>query len=343
MPKTTSKKRTAKRPDGKPIFDVIAVGDATLDHFLKVDEVTIKCGHKKAEEDCLICFNYADKIPVESLHKVIGGNAANHAVGAARLGLKSAIYTILGDDDTGERIHKMLEAEGVADDYVQHAKGQQTNFSVVLNHNSERTILVYHVDRKYGLPKLKRANWMYFTSVGKGHDVLHEQIRHYVEKHKVKLGFNPGTFQLMEGKEVLRYLFEVTHILFVNLQEARRIVGNGRGVKELLVDLHKLGVKIPLITDGPRGAFAYDGETGKFWKIGITPTEVVERTGAGDSFAVGVCSALQLGKTLPAALQWGVMNSASVIQHIGPQAGLLTQKKMKAWLRKFPDIRAEEF
>jgi 2-dehydro-3-deoxygluconokinase len=333
-----------KKKAAKAAYDVITVGDATLDHFLRVEDVFLQCGHSKSKEDCLLCLRYADKIPVESLHKVIGGNAANHAVGASRLGLKAAYYTVLGDDDTGERVHELLKKEGVDDAYVRHAKGQQTNFSVVLNHDSERTILVYHVERKYKLPKLKRANWLFYTSIGKGHDVLHEEIRSYVTKNGAKMGFNPGTFQLLEGKEVLKYLFEVTYVLFVNKQEAQRILQTEeQNFKKLLKALAELGVKVPVITDGPRGAYALGADTGKHWKIGITPTEVVERTGAGDSFAVGVCSALQMGKDLPTALRWGTMNSASVIQKIGPQEGLLTKKGINSWLRKFPDIRAEEF
>ena len=321
-------------------YDIIAIGDATLDHFLELEDVSIDCEHKK-DGVCMLCLRYADKIPVETLNKVIGGNAANNAVGSSRLGFKAAFYTVLGDDDTGERIHEMLLDEKVYDEYVTHAKNQQTNFSVVLNTDSERTILVYHIDRKYKLPKLKKTKWLYYTSIGKGHDVIHEPMRKYVTDNNVKMAFNPGTFQLKEGPEVLKYLIEVTEVLFVNKQEARKVTGNSKDMKQLLKSLHKMGAKIPVITDGPQGAYTYNGD--KFWKIGITPTEVIERTGAGDSFGTAFVAALMKGKTIPMALRWGTMNSASVIQHIGPQKGLLTEPKINTWLKKFPDIKAEEF
>lgn len=322
-------------------YDIISIGDATLDHFMTLEDVKLDCSHNKKHDVCMLCINYADKIAVNTLHKVIGGNAANNAVGSSRLGFKSAIYTVLGDDDTGYAIHEMLKREKVSDEYVRHAKGQETNFSVVLNHESERTILVYHVDRDYKLPKLKPADWLYFTSIGKGHDVIHEPVRKYVKKNKIKMGFNPGTFQLKEGGDVLKYLIEVTEVLFVNVEEAKRIVGNHKDIKKLLRALHKMGAKIPVITDGPKGAFCFDGE--KFWTIGTTPTEVIERTGAGDAFGTAVVAALMKGKNIQTALRWGTMNSASVIQFIGPQEGLLTEQKMKTWLRKFPDIKAKEF
>ena len=334
MPKKKGQKNIL---NGK--YDIISIGDATLDHFLKISDVIIDCSHKK-QSVCMLCLRYADKIAVDELHKVIGGNAANSAVGSARLGLRSAIYTVLGDDDTGQRIHQMLLSEKVSDEYVQHAKGQQTNFSVVLNTNSERTILVYHIDRKYKLPKLRSTEWLYFTSIGKGHDVLHEPIRKYVKNNKVKMAFNPGTFQLKEGAEILKYLIEVTEVLFVNVEEARLIVGNHKDNKKLLRALHKMGAKIPVVTDGPKGAYTYDGQT--FWHIGTTPTEVIERTGAGDAFGTAFMAALLKGKTIPTALRWGTMNSASVIQFIGPEEGLLTEPQLISWLKKFPDIKAEE-
>lgn len=349
MPKKTTKtkpkakkKAPAKRSPSKPKYDVISIGDATLDHFMKIDDVTVDCLHKTSSKGvCLLCFRFADKIAVESLKKVIGGNAANHAVGAARLGFKSAYFTILGDDDTGLRIAQMLKKEKVSTKYVSHAKGEETNFSVVLNHDSERTILVYHVHRNYKLPKLEKSRWVYYTSAGPGHEVMNKPLIAHIKKHDIKLGYNPGTHQLKSGLEEMAQVIKVAETIFINKEEAQEIVGDFNSFKRLLKELHKMGVKVPIVTDGPKGAYTYDGKT--YLKIGTTPTKVIERTGAGDSFAVAFVAARMAKQDIATALRWGTMNSASVIQFIGPEEGLLNRAGMKKWLAKYKSIKAKTF
>ena len=63
----------------KPVYDVISVGDATLDVFVDLIEASVHCNLR--QEECQLCLSYADKIPVEKVQRVIGGNAANNAVG----------------------------------------------------------------------------------------------------------------------------------------------------------------------------------------------------------------------------------------------------------------------
>jgi sugar/nucleoside kinase (ribokinase family) len=67
------------------------------------------------------------------------------------------------------------------------------------------------------------------------------------------------------------------------------------------------------------------------------PAPPVDRTGAGDSFASTVTSALALGKTLPEALSWGPINSMSVVQYIGAQKGLLHKDKLELLRSEAPE------
>ena len=318
---------------------MISVGDATLDVFVNLIEANVLCSLKT--DACQLCLSYADKIPVEKVQRVIGGNAANNAVGSARLGLKAAFYSIVGNDKTGEQILETVKREKVSTEYVHVDRQQESNYSVVLNYKAERTILVYHIDRKYKLPKLKSTEWIYLTSMGKNHMSLHLALAAHVRKTGTKLGFNPGTHQLKQGLEKLRPVLKVTTVLFVNKEEAKRLVGEIADMKELLMAVRHVGPQICVITDGDKGSYAYDGQS--FWKCGITDTPVVERTGAGDSFATAFLAALNHGKSVPEAMRWGTMNSASVITKVGPQAGLLTKARMAAWLRKYPKIKPHLF
>src|SRR3989338_5550013 len=130
------------------MYDIISICDSTIDVFLELDEASIQCELKK--EECKLCINYADKIPVKSFHRVDAvGNAANHAVGASRMGLHTAIWTIGGGDDSGRAIRKQLKKEKVSTQYVVADKKRRTNYSTVINYQGERTILVYHEHRDY--------------------------------------------------------------------------------------------------------------------------------------------------------------------------------------------------
>ena len=100
--------------------------------------------------------------------------------------------------------------------------------------------------------------------------------------------------------------------------------------------LHDLGPKIICLTDGPNGAYAYDGTDAWFVPAYPDPKPPVERTGAGDAFASTVTTALVMGKSLEEALLWGPVNSMNVVQHIGAQKGLLTQAELESWLNKAP-------
>ncbi|MCP6726467.1 MAG: carbohydrate kinase family protein [Patescibacteria group bacterium] len=321
-------------------FDLITVGDTTLDVFLELVEEVKVIKDKTTGLDYLGLVN-AEKIPVKKLTIVPAvGNSANVAIGAARLGLKSAIYTILGEDQTGSDSLEVLKKEGVALDYITIDKKQGSNFSAVLNYKAERTILVYHEKRTYSLPKLPPASFMYFSSLAKGHEKLHSQIPKYVKANNVKLGFNPGSYQLREGLKRMIPILKVAEVLFVNRAEAQTLVGKEPNIKKLLTKLHKQGPKIVVITEGPKGSYASDGEHVYF--LDIFPAPLVERTGAGDAFSTGFISALAKGESVPDAMRWGTISSASVIQYIGAREGLLSKKVMQATIKKSPKFQPKE-
>ncbi|MBI4252981.1 carbohydrate kinase family protein [Candidatus Uhrbacteria bacterium] len=309
-----------------PAFDIISIGDTSLDAFLMIDRASLLCSLDKTT--CWFCLNYAEKIPVQELHFSLGGNACNNAVGSARLGLKTALYTVLGDDDSGRRIMDRIKEEGVAHDYLQVEKNNPTNYSTVLSYKTERTILVYHDLRPYKLPALQVAKWIYFTSMGKGFEKVFKALVKYLNSNGTKLAFNPGTHQLLAGKKVLEPILRITNVLILNKEEAISLVGAHpmTPIQEIMRDLRSLGPELVVVTDGNKGAFGFDGRNS--YRMPPVPAKVVERTGAGDAFSTGLISALAYNLPLSEALMWGAANAASVIEKIGPQAGLLTKEQM---------------
>ena len=324
----------------KAKFDLISVGDTTLDVFLELED-GVKILKDKKTKQTYLGLIFPKKIPVKKMTYVPAvGNSANVAVGASRLGLKTALRTFLGSDDIGKEMMKILKKENVASNYIVFDKNKGSNFSAVLNYKAERTILVHHEKRDYNLPKLQKSRWIYFSSLAQGHEKLHSQIPSYVKKWGAKLGFNPGSFQIREGINKMRPILLVTDVLFVNREEAQTLVGKEKDIKKLLLLLRAKGPQIPVITDGPKGSYALDGD--KFYYLKIFPALLVERTGAGDSFSTGFISALAYGKKVPEAMCWGTVNSSSVIQKIGAREGLLKKKEIQDLLKEHPSFKPKK-
>ncbi|MFH0857715.1 MAG: carbohydrate kinase family protein [Candidatus Magasanikbacteria bacterium] len=315
------------------MFDLITIGDATLDTFLVLDKARLTYGKNKRAEE--LCLQYGEKIAIEHSVHSLGGNATNVAVGVKRLGYKTALVTELGDDLNGDVILDELKEKGVNTKYIKIHKNAETRTSIILSYRGERTILSHHIKRNYTFPKNLQTKWIYYTSLAEGFEKIQENLVVYLTKHpEVKLACNPGSYQLSVGKEHIKKLFPHIEILFVNLEEAGVLLGKKYKPKKALKLLQKMGVKTPVITDGTKGSYVFDGA--KYYFMPIYPIKALERTGAGDAFASGFLSAILAKKTIPEALTWGTANSGGVILEMGAQKGLLTKSVLLKTLKKYP-------
>ena len=327
-------------------MDFIAIGDTTVDEFITLKEAQVHCDVN--HQDCTISMRWGDKIPYESATLVPAvGNAANAAVAAARLGLSSGFVSNVGSDRFGEEILTTFKREGVDTAYVAVNEGIPTNHHYVLSFDAERTILIRHEAYPYLIPEgFVPPKWLYLSSTGEHAETFHLELTTWLKEHpETKLAFQPGTFQIKMGKEELKELYAMTEIFACNKEEAELILGlDETGMKELLEKMRALGPKIVLITDGPNGAYASDGN--ETLKVPMCPDArpPLERTGAGDAMSSTFVVAIALGKSLSEALLWGPINSMSVVQEIGAQKGLLAREALEAYLAKAPaEYRVEPF
>jgi len=323
-------------------LDLITIGDVSLDSFISPSESETFCSID--EKECMVCFKYGDKIPVTSLDFSVGGNAANNAVGARRLGLHVAMVSTFGDDIVGRQIREALSAENLILSYVHEGENMRSNYSTVINYAEERTIFSFHAPKPYVFPKnLPESKWIYLTSLGDGWEEVFEQTLMWLTKHpNVKLAFNPGSRQLRAALVELKPILKRADLLYVNREEAEHLSMKSDSVeheKELLRAVHETGPSIVVVTDGPAGAYVYNGQS--YLYAPIFPQKPISRTGAGDAFGSGCLSALINGKTLEEALLWGTLNSASVIGKVGAQKGLLHLDEMAVWLEKAKEEKIE--
>lgn len=327
------------------MFDLITIGDSAIDTFatLLEAEVELVGGQRK------LLLNYGDKVPIEPAVSLVGGNAANAAVGSARLKLKSAIYTNIGnkgDDKDDDRIKNKLKKEGVDVRYLIEDDEFTSNHHIVLTFKGERTILTYHQPWRYSLPDFEASKWIYYSSLASSFTQTNiiPQLTGYLERMGSKLLYNPGTFQIKHGVKKYPRLLSLTELFIVNLEESKVVLGFGEGekvgIKKLLKGIADLGPRLVVITDGLEGSYGFDGEG--YYQIGVFPHKVVEVTGAGDAYAIGVLAGLFHGKDLKEAMRWGAANGAAVVEKIGAQSGLLSYNMMLDRLRENSRIIAKD-
>ena len=322
------------------MFDLISIGDPAVDHFFKIHDA-----HVEVEKDGKeLCLRFGDKLPVEEYCQSLGGNTANNAVGASRLGLRTAVYLNIGSDLIGKFTLAKLKEEGVDSRYAAVNEGMDSNVSALISFRGERTILTYHQDFKYQLPDLDRTRYVYLSSMGKSalENNFYHQVENYMQRSGASLYFNPGTYELAYGIKKFSGLLSLTKLLILNKEETELVLKiTGKvDIKRMLNGLLELGPKIVIITDGKNGSYGFDGRI--FYQLDIFPAKVIDMTGAGDAYATGVLAGLFYGKDLPEAMRWGAANGASVVEEIGPQKGLLSYDKMQARLKENSKITAKE-
>ncbi len=326
--------------------DFVAIGDIVIDEFIKLQQAHTL--HNNETQSTELCMVFGTKIPFEYAEEVVAvGNSANAAVAAARIGLSSGLVAHVGKDENGEKCLKKLKEEHVSTRFIGIHPGLHTNYHYVLWYGSERTILIKHEDYPLTLPNLNGTKWLYLSSLSEKSLPFHTTLADYLDKHpEIKLIFQPGTFQIKFGTEALARIYKQSELFFCNLEEAQIILKidtqspDARNISTLLTKMRELGPKLPVITDGPNGAYTFAMKDGAE-KIAFLPiypdiAPPIDRTGAGDAFASTFSSAIALGKTPEEALKWGAINSMNVCQKVGAQAGLLSQAEIQKYIDNAP-------
>lgn len=315
-------------------FDLISIGDNATDAFIKLSEAELNCDINKPE--CKICMRFAAKIPYESVTEIpAGGNSSNVVLGAAKLGLKSAYISNLGDDENGEKTLTKLTSADVDVSMVTKHPNIPTNYNYVLWYQDDRTILVHHQKYSYPWPNnLETPTWVFLSSLGDEDLSFHQKLGAWLTANpEIKLAFSPGTLQIKAGVEKLKDIYARAEVFFSNKQEAEKILNlPGYEIKKLAEEMKKIGPKIVVITNGEAGAYCLDAED-NFWFMPALNTKAFERTGAGDAFSSSFLSAIFYNQTIATALAWAAINSSAVVVQVGPHAGLLTRAEIEAKIK----------
>jgi ribokinase len=319
---------------------VLMIGDIFTDAFIKLNEeyAVVETDEKGVE---WLKLPFGSKPPYEQVDIVESvGPSPNAAISCARLGLDVSLMAWLGDDEPGASSLAHLKSEGVNTDNMITAQGMKSSYWYVLRHGTDRTMLVKSEPYEYvWQDPTKVPDWIYLAYIGEDSWSLHEGLAKYLDRNpSVKFVFQPATYHFEWGVEKLAALYRHAYMVVMNREEAQQVTGKAHDdLKGLASSLHDLGPDIVIITDGSHGSYASYG--GKMFTIPNypDPKPPTDRTGAGDAFASTLTAGLMLGKSIDEALTWAPINSASVVQQLGAQRGLLTMSELQQWLADAPD------
>lgn len=308
-------------------YDVVTVGAAVLDIFMKSDKFKV-VSSSDIPGGIAMCEVYGGKMEVEQVEIMSGGGATNCAVSLAKKELKTAVVAEMGNDPQALLIHRDLEAVQVDTRFLVQEPGETTAVSVVLiADDGGRSIMVHRgasaMLTKHDLPWDElETRWMHITSLG-GNVELLKDIAKWAKNKKVRLSLNPGMKEIGHKEKLLEILPEI-EILFINRDEAKMLWGIDFQDESLWKSLQPLpGARVTVITDGARGGKVSDNGKVYFYQ-GEKVKKVVDTTGAGDAFASGMVAGVLYGKNYEQAVNWGIKNATAVLKHVGAKKGLLT-------------------
>jgi sugar/nucleoside kinase (ribokinase family) len=229
----------------------------------------------------------------------------------------------------------------------------KTNFSTIFSLPEGRTIFTYHGLKDYSQLRVKKSlhsKWFFLAPFGDGTEEIEKDLIAKVSEENSILAWNPGTLQIKKGASRFRNLLKNTSVLFLNREEAIKFIDYPVRPREeeMLKKLYSFGPRLVVITNGKEGAKAYDGNN-IYGINALKNLDVVDPTGAGDSFATGMLAKLLScdwnsisdSDCISKALKWGIANSSSVIKYVGGQKGLLTKNEIEKTVKDNPRLKVE--
>lgn len=322
---------------------ILCIGSVTKDIFFPTDEGLVFETPNDVLSQKKIAFELGAKYHIKNRHETLGGCPVNVACGLVRLGENAGCYAPIGDDATGEWARKELNSQGIdASNFVVISNSYSDLSAIIVEKTSgDRTIFSDHsASEKFEIEeeKIENPEWVFIGDLSGDWKKNLDTILLVAKEKNISLIFNPRQKAIHDDPQKNIETVALCEILFVNKDEAIEIVSatDGRhkaerdlinNEKYLIEELKKLGAEIVAITDGIRGAWAYDGR--EFLHVdAILQETTVDTTGAGDAFTSGFFAAHLKGKDLATSLKWGIANSSHSVTEYGGQKGLLKEKEM---------------
>lgn len=264
--------------------------------------------------------------------RISAGGAANVAVAAARLGLRTRLVTTIGADDFGATVQGLLEAEpGLTVSPAERDAARTTPLTVAVTGPADRSFLSHgtlepsqaaireaaraeHAAIVFTALDLEPPTWV-DTRRARG-SVVFAGVG-WDERH----GWSSAVF------ENLAYV----DVLVLNAAEAVAYTGadSAADALPLLAD----AVPLPVITLGAAGVLAFDAASGTAVSVPAVRGPIADTTGAGDAFTAALMRATISGLPLVDALHLAALCAGLTTRGLGGATAAPRPADLAAWRR----------
>jgi sugar/nucleoside kinase (ribokinase family) len=310
-------------------LDLLVLGDCNPDLILRGDAVEP-------------VFGQTERL-IDAADLTIGGSGAITACAAARLGLRTAIVGVVGDDEFGRFMVRALRERDVDTAGLVVDPRARTGLSVILSRDQDRAILTFPgaiAALEVGAidpALLVRARHVHISSfflqteLARGLGPVLVEVRNRGGTTSVDPNWDPS--ERWDGG--LRGLLGEVDVLLPNSVEAVRLAGGGdpRQAAQRLAALGPL-VAVKL---GAEGALAARAGAAPVSVRAPAVAAVGDAVGAGDSFDAGVLAALLGGQPVERALALGCACGALSTRAVGGTAAQPTLAEALAVAEEIED------
>jgi sulfofructose kinase len=304
---------SAGRHSGTP--EVISVGVATLDYL-----AVVRGGTPIEHPGVQLVERYS----VEG-----GGLAATAGVACSRLGLRTAHWGYVGADEAGEAVIAGLEKEGISTEHVVRVRNGRTpvGFALVDAATGERRLFVYP---GAGPPaELPRFPW---AQIRQAKAIVLDQwwlaLSTEVAR-RAKAASVPVVADLVPGDYLSGLLVYVDALFAPRPPELERL--STEAVALALQRMHRYGPSVVGVTVGAEGCW-YSAGQGPVHQPAFS-VQVVDTTGAGDTFHGAIAYGLASGWDMPRTVEFASAVAALKCRALGGRPGIPRLEEALAFLR----------
>ena len=341
--------------------DVITIGSATMDVFVECEDANIVSVCTKDKKSEFMSYPYGAKVEMTDFSSQVGGGGINTACNFANLGYKTSAIFKIGDDIYSKGILEYFKDKDVDLSHIIQDPKISTGFSIILvSFQGDRTVLAHRgangkiKKSDIDFEAIKNAKLIYIAPLNGESTRVLDDIVYFAKENDIIVCFNAGTSSIKKGFTFMKKILENAHIVVMNKEEASLATGIQvrpdtskekfsqepihPDIKEMFKKLKNRDYQVIVITDGNRGAYAYNGQN--YYICPIFDGPVVSTLGAGDAFASTFCATLaRSGIDIGKALMYASVNSSGVVSEFGATKGLLTFEQIEEKLKNNPDYK----